>query len=155
TTDSAVPVAVAGLSSGVAAISAGSSHSCALMVQGNVVCWGYNSAGGLGDATFAQRTRPVVVAREGAGGTIAANDWFLDLNPPVPKSIPPDKIPNYLVNTTGNAETAIVNVKASVQFRPQDAGKPIFVYGYVPVALIKRGARGKDGGCALAQIGTL
>ena len=47
TTNSAVPVQVLGLSSGVTAIAVGSHHSCAL-VDGGAWCWGMNYYGQLG-----------------------------------------------------------------------------------------------------------
>jgi hypothetical protein len=44
-------------------------------------------------------------------------------------------------------------VAASVKFRLQDIGNPIYVFGYVPAALAKGAPRGKDGGdCVLAQL---
>ena len=153
TANSSVPVPVAGLSSGAAAIAAGSAHTCALSGAGNVLCWGFNSSGGSGDGTFANRTKSVVVVREGAAGSLATNDWFLDLSPAIPKTIPADKIPSYLVNTSGNATTAIVDVTASVRFRSQDVGLPIYVFGYAPASLVKRAVADKDGPtCLLVQL---
>jgi alpha-tubulin suppressor-like RCC1 family protein len=66
-TDRHTPVAVSGLSSGVAAIAAGGFHSCALTSAGGVECWGYNFYGELGDGTTTNRRRPVAVSRLARG----------------------------------------------------------------------------------------
>jgi alpha-tubulin suppressor-like RCC1 family protein len=74
TTDSNVPVSVSGLSSGVVAIDAGMFHTCALLVDRTVKCWGEGDSGQLGNDKFVDSSTPVAVsalsnvARISAGG---------------------------------------------------------------------------------------
>jgi alpha-tubulin suppressor-like RCC1 family protein len=79
TVNRSTPVAVAGLSSGVTGIDAGSggsgpddgSHTCAV-VSGGVRCWGINAAGQLGDGTTTTRLTPVPVLSLGTGAATVA-----------------------------------------------------------------------------------
>ncbi len=75
TTDSPVPVEVAGLSSGILAIAAGGNHTCAVTTAGALECWGENLNGQLGDGSTTDSPVPVAVpdlssgvARVAAGG---------------------------------------------------------------------------------------
>lgn len=90
TTLRTTPVAVTGLSSGVASVDVGDSlestsgpyatlayrsHSCAVTTSGTVKCWGLNHFGALGDGTIMSSTVPVDVAGLSGIVQVAAGGW--------------------------------------------------------------------------------
>jgi alpha-tubulin suppressor-like RCC1 family protein len=74
---SAVPVAASGVNSAVA-VATGAFHTCALLADATVRCWGANAQGQLGDGTAADSAMPVtpdlpaVAAVAGGGGHTCA-----------------------------------------------------------------------------------
>jgi alpha-tubulin suppressor-like RCC1 family protein len=57
------PVAIESLGQGVAKVVTGWNHTCAVMGNGEVKCWGWNYYGQLGDETKTTRSQPVNVRR--------------------------------------------------------------------------------------------
>lgn len=75
----ASPVDVTGLTTGVFSVSTGGQHTCAVLSDRSMKCWGYNQFGQLGDGTTTTRNSPVsvlgltnvAIAAGGAGHTCA------------------------------------------------------------------------------------
>jgi alpha-tubulin suppressor-like RCC1 family protein len=74
TTDHPTPVDTGGgLTSGVSALAAGASHTCALRSDGMLECWGENHYGQLGDGTTVDRVGPFNIL--GGVTLVAAGGW--------------------------------------------------------------------------------
>lgn len=70
------PVRVSGLANEiVTAIEVGSDHSCALLADGTVRCWGYNYQGQLGDGTYFKRRSAVNVTGLSGVGAISSGGY--------------------------------------------------------------------------------
>ncbi len=70
------PVQVVGLTDAVAVAAAKGKFTCAVRTTGEVLCWGSNSYGQLGDGTFEQRLTPMsVVGLSGAVSVAAGNSY--------------------------------------------------------------------------------
>lgn len=61
-TERATPANVSGLSSGIASISLGAYHVCALTTSGGIKCWGDNALAQFGDGTQVSKLTPVDVS---------------------------------------------------------------------------------------------
>jgi len=61
------PVSVSGLGSGVVALVAGYSDTCAVTASGSAKCWGFNDSGQIGDGTTTTHNAPTDVSGLGSG----------------------------------------------------------------------------------------
>jgi alpha-tubulin suppressor-like RCC1 family protein len=74
TTDTNVPVPVSGLPLNLAQIAAGFEHTCALLKDGTVRCWGHNNHGQLGNGSTSDSSTPVPVTGLTSVAQIAVAD---------------------------------------------------------------------------------
>ena len=129
-----VPMVIAGLD-GVRAVSAMQYHVLAMRADGTVRSWGGGSLGQLGDGTLVDRDPPVVVLRERGAGSVAGNDWYLDLEPGVTSIIRAEDVPVFLVTAAASGN----DISASIRPRPQDVGTTasLFVFALAPADVVR------------------
>ena len=80
-TSQLTPLPISNMAPGrtIVGISAGSSHTCAILDNGTVSCWGRGSSGQLGDGQSTYRqTTPTPISSLGAGKSVAISERDLD-----------------------------------------------------------------------------
>jgi len=87
TFDRGAPVDVPGLASGVTTIVAGYYHVCATTRNGEVMCWGGNDTGQLGNGTTADSSTPIAVRNADGTVLVAANASALPTSTLLPIAI--------------------------------------------------------------------
>jgi alpha-tubulin suppressor-like RCC1 family protein len=75
TSHSSIPVTVVGIDTAVAVTASDGYHSCAVLQNGSVNCWGDNVSGQLGDGTRATAVTPVAVAGITTAVAVSSGDF--------------------------------------------------------------------------------
>jgi alpha-tubulin suppressor-like RCC1 family protein len=115
-----VPVPISGFS-GITQLSVGSDFIAAVKPDGSVNVAGDNSAGELGDGTFAQRSSPVLAVNTTASGYL---DLIVGQAPQVSAA---QAVPFFVVSTGGITPTS-ATVATTVKYNAGDQGKMGSVY---------------------------
>ena len=76
TSDKTTPTLTSSLGTGrtAVAISSGGAHTCVILDNGEVSCWGYGNAGQLGDGGTSDNTTPTLTSSLGTGRTTALSE---------------------------------------------------------------------------------
>src|SRR5216117_1782103 len=75
TSHSSIPVTVVGINTAVAVTASDGYHSCAVLQDGSVRCWGDNVSGQLGDGTRTTAITPVTVAGITTAVAVSSGDF--------------------------------------------------------------------------------
>lgn len=106
------PVNVTGLGSGMTAIAAGNSHTCAVSTGGGVKCWGWNDYGQIGDGTITGRLTPVTVVGFGSIVYPLCRTLLLMVDPPASGTVA-TSIPRNCNAGSGYADGLSLSLTAS------------------------------------------
>ena len=112
----ATPGLVQGLSSGAAAISVGASHACAIEPDGDVLCWGLNDFGQLGDNSQINRNTAVAVPFFNAlpaTTTVASTTTVVTTTIPPSSSSPTDSSTSTSTTFTSIAPNTLTSTAAT------------------------------------------
>jgi alpha-tubulin suppressor-like RCC1 family protein len=141
-TNRLTPVSVSGLS-GVSQIDAGGVHTCALLTEGTVKCWGANLGGQLGDGTNTTSNTPVSVSGLSGVSQIAAGAETVISGVEHTCAL----LSGGTVKCWGDSEYGQLGNGTTT-----DSNTPVSVSGLSGVSQI---AAGRDHTCALLSGGTL
>src|SRR5262245_50990996 len=74
TETSTTPVSVSGITNAIS-VTTGAFHTCALLADGTIRCWGLNDSGQLGTGTFVNSSSPAVVSGISGAVGVSAGGW--------------------------------------------------------------------------------
>jgi len=137
TTSSTSPVTVSGLGAGVASVASGDSHSCALLTDGTVRCWGWNYYGDLGNPTVGTSS-PVPVEVTGLSGVTQISAGLDDTCA---------LLSNGTADCWGRNDSGQLGIGTGI-----DAHAPVPVVGLTGVSRIQAGF---DHTCAIVEAGAI
>ena len=127
TFNSPTPIQVAGLQNAVR-VACGNYHSIVATSDGSVWSWGDNAFGHLGDGTYVSRLAPVVVLADGGAGAVDANNWYLDLEPAIPSTIPAASTPKVVAVAQVAGSDDRLDLDSRVKYKAADAGRSLNTY---------------------------
>ncbi|HUL97425.1 MAG TPA: Ig-like domain repeat protein [Usitatibacter sp.] len=106
--------------------------------------WGLSTNGlteisaSVGDGAYVTRSRPVVISAAGGLGTLDSNNWYLDLEPDSPESVPPSDVPTALATAKRYGAGSGLGLEAAIRYKAADLGKNVntYVVGVVPPSFL-------------------
>jgi alpha-tubulin suppressor-like RCC1 family protein len=122
----------------VQAIASGALVAYAMRTDGTVWAWGGGISASflesVGDGVYDVRRVPVLVSAPNGGGNLDSDNWYLDLDPGIPNTVPSGVTPALLSQTQFFGSQSNASLTASISYRARDAGRTVnnYVMGLVP-----------------------